>query len=123
VAGRDLVELVEDRLLDLHALGHGLDDEVDVAEALVRRGAGDPAEDGLHLLAALLLGDLLLLDQARDLRLGDLAGLGQADVDELLLDVLQNDGDLSGGDDLGDLSAHGACADDGSLEHEHGART
>ena len=31
------VELGEDRLLDLHPLGHGLDDEVDVAEAVVGR--------------------------------------------------------------------------------------
>ncbi len=35
VAGRHLVELGEDRLLDVHPLGHGLDHDVDVAEPLV----------------------------------------------------------------------------------------
>ena len=47
--GRLLVELGEHRLLDLHPLGHRLDHEVDVAEALVLGGAADQAED---LLAA-----------------------------------------------------------------------
>ena len=37
------------------------------------------------------------------------------------LDVLEHDGDAGGGDGLGDLAAHGAGADDGGLEHEHGA--
>ena len=120
--GRDLVELGEHPRLEVHPLGDGLDHEVDVAEAVVVGRAGDPAHDLLELAVGLLLGDLLLLDEAGELALGDLACLLQADVDELLVDVLQDDGDVSGGDGLGDLSAHGACADDGGFEDEHGER-
>ena len=40
-------------------------------------------------------------------------------VDELLVDVLDDDGDVGGGDRLGDLAAHGAAADDGGLGNEH----
>src|SRR3712207_6918480 len=46
------------------------------------------------LLAPLLLGDLLLLDQAADLLLGHLPRLLQPDVDELLVDVLEDHGDV-----------------------------
>src|SRR5918994_1457841 len=49
VPGSDLVQLAEDRLLDLHPLRHGLDHEVHVAEAVVIGGPGDPAEDLLTL--------------------------------------------------------------------------
>ena len=57
VAGGDRVELAEDGLLDLHALGHRLDDEVDIAEALVAGGAGDAPDDLLDLRVGLLLGE------------------------------------------------------------------
>ena len=67
--GRDGVELGEDGLLDLHALGHGLDDEVDVAEALVGGRAVDAPDDLLDLRRGLLLGELALLDQLADLAL------------------------------------------------------
>jgi hypothetical protein len=40
-------------------------------------------------------------------------------VDELLLDVLDHDGDVGGGDDLGDLATHRAAAQHGGLEDEH----
>ena len=40
-------------------------------------------------------------------------------VDELLVDVLDDDGDVGGGDRLRDLAAHGAAADDGGLGNEH----
>ena len=82
--------------------------------------AVDAAEQGLGLLVGLLLGELLLLDQAAELALGDLAGLLQALVDELLVDVLEHDGDVGGRDHLRDLAAHRAGADDGGFEHEHG---
>ena len=120
--GRDRVELGEDRLLDLHALGHGLDDEVDVAEALVGRGAVDAPDDLVDLRRGLLLGEPALLHQPGDLALGDVARLVEAGLDELVLDVLEHDGDAGGGDGLGDLAAHGAGADDGGLEHEHGGQ-
>ena len=119
MARRDGVELGEDRLLDLHALGHGLDHEVDVAEALVGRRALDAPDDLVDLRGGLLVGELALLDQAGDLALGDVAGLGQPGVDEVLVDVLEDDRDPCGGDRLGDLAAHRAGADDGGLEDEH----
>ena len=117
----DRVELGEDGMLDRDALGHGLDDEVDVAEALVGGGAVDAPDDLLHLRRGLLLGELALLHQPGDLALGDVAGLVEAGLDELVLDVLEHHGDARGGDGLGDLAAHGAGADDRGLEHEHGA--
>ena len=78
------------------------------------------AEDPLGLGRGLLLGQLALLDELADLALGDLARLGEPGVDELLLDVLEDDGDVRRRDDLRDLPAHHAGADDGRLEHEHG---
>src|SRR5439155_11489382 len=74
-----------------------------------------------HLVEArvgLLLRQLLLLHQAAELSLGDLARLLQAGVDELLVDVLEDDGDVCVGDRLGDLAAHRSGADDGGLEYE-----
>ena len=120
-AGRDLVELAEDRLLDLDLLRHRLDHEVDVGEAVVGSRAGDQAGDQLEALVGLLLGHLLLLHQAVELALGDVVRLLERVVDELLLDVLDDDGDLGVGDHLGDLAAHRAAADDCGLEDEHGA--
>ena len=69
----------------------------------------------------LLLGQLLLGDELVELALGHLAGLLEPGVDELLLDVLDHDGDVGGGDRLGDLAAHRAAAEDGGLEDEHSA--
>ena len=118
--GRDLVQLREHRLLDLHPLRHGLDDEVHVAEALVIGGPGDAPEDLVALRVGVLLGDLLLLHQVAELRLGHLPGLLEAGVDELLLDVLEDDRNARGGDHLGDLATHRAGAHDGGFEDEHG---
>ena len=116
MAGRGRVELAEDRLLDLHLLRHRLDHEVDVAELLVGGRAGDQAHHLVEAGVGLLLGQLLLLDQPVELALGDRARLLERGVDELLVDVLDDDGDVGGGDRLGDLAAHGAAADDGGLE-------
>ena len=66
-----------------------------------------------------LLGDLLLLDEAPELALGDLLGLLEPLVDELLLDVLEHDRDPGRGDHLRDLPAHGPRAHDGGFEYEH----
>ena len=90
MAGRGHVELAEDRSLDVHLLGDRLDHEVDVTEAVVLGRSLDPAEGLLELLVGLLLGDLLLLDQASELALRHLTRLLEALVDELLLDVLQH---------------------------------
>ena len=114
------VELAEDGLLDLHLLRHGLDHEVDVAELLVGGGADDQAHHLGEAGVGLLLGQLLLLDQAAELALGDRARFLDRGVDELLIDVLDDDSDVGGGDRLCDLAAHGAAADDGGLRYEHG---
>ena len=119
MARRDRVELGEHRLLDLHALRHRLDHEVDVAEAVVGGGAFDPPEDLLDLGGTLLGGDALLLDQLAYLALGHFACLIQARLHEVLVDVLEHDREAGGGDRLGNLPAHGARSDDGGLEHEH----
>ena len=115
------VELGEHGLLDLHPLRRGLDHEVDVAERRVVGGALDPAHDLLEARVGLLLGQLLLRDELVELALGDLAGLVEAVVDELLVDVLEDDVDVGDGDRLGDLASHRAGADDCGLEDEHSA--
>ena len=81
----------------------------------------DPAHDLLEARVGLLLGQLLLRDELVELALGDLAGLVEAVVDELLVDVLEDDVDVGDGDRLGDLASHRAGADDCSLEDEHSA--
>ena len=103
-----------------HLLGHRLDDEVDVAEAAVVRRARDPAEHARDLLGRLFLVQLALLDELRRLALRHLARLGEAVVDEPLLDVLEHDGHVRARDHLRDLAAHDAGADDRGLEDEHG---
>src|SRR5215210_1875319 len=120
VAGGGRVEVGEDLVLDLHLLRDGLDDEVDVAEAVVLRRAGDQPERVLELGVGLFLGQLLLLDQLGGLALGDLACLLEALVHEFLFDVLEEDGDVGGGDDLGDLPAHDPGPHDSGFEDEHG---
>jgi len=71
-------------------LGNGLDDEVDVAEAVVFGRAVDAADHRVDLLARRLLGELAALDELLDLALGDLARLGQPGLDEVVVDVLEH---------------------------------
>jgi hypothetical protein len=113
------VELGEHALLDVHTLGHRLDHEVDVAEALIRGRAVDAAEHLLDLSLALLGREPALLDELSDLATGDVAGLIETCLDECVVDVLEHHGDTRGGDRLGYLAAHGAGANDGGSEHEH----
>ncbi len=70
VAGRGRVELGEHALLDLHPLGHRLDHEVHVAEALVGGAPVDAPEDLLELGLGLLGGELALLDELAELAAG-----------------------------------------------------
>jgi hypothetical protein len=92
VATGDLVEVTWSSsentacLLGLHALWHDLDDEVDVAEAVVVEGAGDQAELALELGAL----HLALLNASLPQR----ASLLEALVDEPLLHVLKRDGNV-----------------------------
>ena len=57
------------------------------------------------------------------LALRHLACLLEAVVDELLVDVLDDDGDVGRGDRLRDLTTHRAGADDRGLEDEHSVGT
>ena len=77
--------------------------------------------DPLGLRVGLLLGELALLHELRQLALRHLARLLEPRVHELLVDVLEQDGHVGGRDHLGDLAAHDAGADDRRFEHEHGA--
>ena len=101
--------------------GHGLDHEVDVAEARVVGRAVDAPDDLVDLRAACSSLSLPFLTSWRP-ALRDAARLVEARLHELLLDVLEDDGDAGGGDGLGDLAAHRSCADDGGLEDEHAGR-
>src|SRR5215216_1212656 len=103
MARSDRIELREDGLLDLHTLGHGLDDEIDASEIVVIRRPGYAAERLLELAIGVLLADLLLRDEAPKLALRDLSRLLETLVDELLLHVLHEDRDAGRPDDLGDL--------------------
>ncbi len=82
--GRDGVEVLEDGPLDLHPLGDGLDDEVDVAEALVLGRPVDAVDDARDLGVGRLLVELAALDELLDLPGRDLARLGEPGLDELV---------------------------------------
>ena len=112
MARRDLVELGEHRLLDLHPLRHGLDHEVDVAEAVVVGRAGDQPELALELV------DAARACRHRRAPATAIAAFSRPGVDELLLDVLEHDRDVGVGDHMRDLAAHRAGADHGGLEDE-----
>ena len=71
VPRRERVELREDALLDLQALGHRLDHEVDLAEAGVGGGALDAREQQLALRGGLLGGDPPLLGETLQPGRGD----------------------------------------------------
>jgi hypothetical protein len=119
VPRRGGVELGEHGLLDLHPLGHGLDDEVDVAERRIGGRALDPPEDLGDLLLGLLGGDLALLGEFVDLSGRHVAGLVEPRLHERVVDVLQHHRNPRGGDRLGDLAAHRPCTDNCCSEHEH----
>jgi hypothetical protein len=119
VTRRGGVELGEDRLLDLHLLGHRLDHEVHVAERLIGRGALDAPHDFLDLSLGLLGGDLAPLGQLAHLASRDVASLLQPRPHELLAYVLEHHRDPRSGNGLSDLSAHRPCTHHGGLEYEH----
>jgi len=121
VPGGGRIELGEHRLLDLHPLGDGLDHEVHVAEAPVGGGPLDAPDDLRDLRIALLGGELAALHEFADLPSGDVAGLVEAGLHELLGDVLEHDREAGGGDRLRDLPPHRPRANNRCLEHEHAA--
>src|SRR5690606_31494959 len=90
---------------------------------LVGDGAGDAAHHLLEARVGLLLGDPFLLHLAGELPGGHVAGFLDRGVDELLVDVLDHDWDVGGGDRLRDLATHRASADNGGLGYEHSGRS
>jgi hypothetical protein len=122
VRGRRRVELGEDVLLDLHLLGHGLDDEVHVAEARVGGRAVDASDDLVDLRLALLLGEPAFLDEFARLALRHRARLRETGLHERIVDVLEHHRDARSGDRLCDLPSHRPRADNGGLEYEHAVR-
>ena len=119
MSGHRRVELCEDVLLDLHLLGHSLDDEVGLAKARVGDRAADPSQHLLELGLRLLGAQLLALHEPVELAPGDVSRLLQARLHQLLVDVLEHDWYSRRGDCLGDLAAHRPGADNGGFEHEH----
>jgi hypothetical protein len=115
VARRRRVELGEHRLLDLQALGHRLDHEVDIAEGVVGGGRADAGDDVFELGVGRLPAQPPPLDLAVEAAGRDRARLLEARAHRLLVDVLQQDGDAGRRDRLGDLAAHRAGADDCGL--------
>jgi hypothetical protein len=119
VARRELVELGEDDLLDLHPLRYRLDHEVDVPEAGVAGRALDAPEHLGELRVCLLLRQLAALDELGHLAARNVARLVDPCLHERVVDVLQHDRNARDGDRLGDLAAHRPGADDSGSEHEH----
>ena len=119
VARRCGIELHEHGLLEIELLGHRLDHEVDVAEAVVAGGRADQGERAGELLVGLRARQPLLRHQRVELAGGQLLDPLAPGVDEPLLDVAQDDRNSRRGDQLCDLGAHRACAHDAGLEHEH----
>ena len=104
VRADDLVELLEDRALEVEVLHDGLDHEVAVLEVGERGAQGEPVEDRLLLV----LAELAPLLGA----VGGVLDVGAAAV-QLLVGLLDaDDGEPVPGEDLGDAGAHRAQADD-----------
>ena len=107
-----LVELGEDGLLELHALGHRLDHEIDAAEALIAGRGLDQGEPAL---------DLGGIDLARlHPPCPDRAGLRHPRIDAPPVDVRQDHRHARIGDRVGDAGSHRARPDDGCSEDGHG---
>jgi len=77
------------------------------------------SHDHVEAGVCLLLGQLLLLDQAGELARRDVFDLVNCVVYEFLVDVLDDDGGVRRGDCLCDLATHGASADNGGFVYEH----
>jgi hypothetical protein len=119
VSGGGPIQFGEDVLLQFEALRHGLDHEIDVAEAVIGRRRADQRERARELRVRLLAREPLAGDERVEPAGRQLLRPCEPDVHEPLLDVAQDDRDSRGGDHLGDLPAHRSCADDAGLEHEH----
>ena len=94
----------EDRLLDLLALGGGLDHQVGGADGLELGRRSDAAHGRLHFLR----GD----DLAGHLPGHVAADQGEAGLDPVGTDVVQQDVVSTEGDHVGDARPHLPCAND-----------
>ena len=110
----DGVELGEHVLLDVHALEHGLDDEIDGGQVVERQRPGDETHatvDVLHREAA--VAGAALVVGPHD---------AEAPVEGLLLRLDDGDGDAGVDEVHGDAAAHGAGADDADRRDRDGRR-
>ena len=107
----ELVHLLERGLLEVQALGNGLDDELGAGQLGVVGAVGEAVEDGLTVLGAHLVLVDLLLEELGDKGLGLVErGLGDVDVDH-------GEAGLSAG--LGDAATHKTAADNRNLDVVH----
>mmetsp|Transcript_47463 Transcript_47463/g.141734 ORF Transcript_47463/g.141734 Transcript_47463/m.141734 type:complete len:251 (+) Transcript_47463:742-1494(+) len=102
-----LLQVAEDLLLELHDLGHGLNDRIDVRQVLVT----DRRLDEPHEPLEIRLRDLALLS----LRLPQRPDLLHAVVEPLLLRVLEDHGDALLREAHRDAPAHQPSAQDADL--------
>ena len=103
----DLVQLGEDLGLELHALGHGLDDQLGVGEVLQRRAEADPLEDRVPVRRVELA--------AAHRPVGGLLEVAAAAGQRLVVDLDGGDRQARPGEHLGDAGTHGAQPHDADL--------
>ena len=105
--GQILSSCGEDLGLELHALGHGLDDQLGGGEVLQRRAEPDPLEDRVAV------GRVELAAAHR--AVGGLLDVPAAARDRLVVDLHGGDRQARPGEHLGDAGTHGAQPDDADL--------
>jgi hypothetical protein len=103
----DLVQLGEDLGLELHALGHGLDDQLGRGEVLQGRGEADPLEERVAV------GRVELAPAHR--AVGRLLDVATPAVQRVLADLDGGHGEARTGEHLHDAGTHGAQPHDADL--------
>ena len=105
-----VVQMPQNRALELHVLGHRFDDEVTTGAVVEIGGESDPIEE---------IGTLPFLQLSpRDGALGRVFDSLASDLDSLLGYVDGLHAKTMSGDNLGDSRSHGAQADDSdTLDH------
>jgi hypothetical protein len=107
VGRADLVQRPEHLGLELHPLGHGLDDELGVGQLLERRAEPDPLEDGVSVRRV----ELAALDRA----VGGVLEVAPPALQRGVVHLDRGDGQPRSGEHLDDAGAHGAQPDDSDL--------
>ena len=96
----DVVELLEDALLDVHVLEHGLNDQIHILERVVIQSGGNQS----HPLFNLLLGHATFLGSTFIVATDDAKAL----VQSFLLHFGNDNGDAHVGEVHGNTATHGA---------------